>query len=222
MTLDEKRVKIEKKYRDELWALEVETRIRQALPGTEEYYCMVLVSELYGSQGLVSYGPQPGMPVPDRKLLEMLLTQYPPVPVIKAKGAYTSFQPEIRQPLLTGLDITEVEPVRIDIGTIMGEVAFQWYADINGELWRFDVEFPWSTCKIGEARRIVTRYDKRTGQDEAWKWVLSQEPGVGAKQINWAGDNSERPTGANFTLYWLRDEADTRGVKRFLDLVKEV
>lgn len=221
MTLDEKRVKIEKKYRDDLRALEMETRIRQVLPATENYHCMVLVGELFGSQGLVSYGSLPGMPNPDRKLLKMLLTQYPPVPTIKATNSCTSFQPEIRQPLLTGMEITEVEPVRIDIGTIMGEVAFRWYADIYGELWRFDVEFPWSMCKIGEARRIVTRYDLRTDRDEAWKWVLRQEPGINAKQINWAGDNSERPTGANFTLYWLRDEADTRGVKRFLDLVKE-
>lgn len=220
--LEQKRARIEAKHKQDLLALEMECKVLRAVPLMEEYHYMVLPQGLFGSQGLIKYRPWHVMKTPDQELLRRLLTEFPPVAVIKVKGSCTSFQPQVREALLTGSEITEVEPVIVDISTFGPVAEFKWYADLWGELWRFDVEFPLQNCRLGGVQKIITRWVPDTDRPAAWVWRFQQEPGLGARSTAWATGEGEKPSGAHFTLYWLRDEADTRGMERFWNLAQEV
>lgn len=206
--LEQKRARIEAKHKQDLLALEMECKVLKAVPLVEEYHCMVLPHGLFGSQGLIKYGPWNGMKTPDQELLRSLLTEFPPVAMIKVKGSCTSFQPQVREALLTGSEITEVGPVIVDISTFGPIAEFKWYADLWGELWRFGVEFPLRNCRLGNVQKIITRCVPGTN------WPAA------ARSIAWATGEGEKPSGAHFTLYWLRDVTDFRGMERFWGLVK--
>jgi len=218
--LEQKRARIEAKHKQDLLALEMEYKVLKAVPLVEGYHCMVLPCGLFGSQGLIKYRPWHVMKTPDQELLRSLLTEFPPVAMIKVKGSCTSFQPQVREELLTGSEITEVEPVIVDISTFGPIAEFKWYADLWGELWRFGIEFPLRNCRLGDVQKIITRCVPNTDRPAAWVWRFQQEPGLGARSIAWATGEGEKPSGAHFTLYGLRDEADIRGMERFWGLVK--
>lgn len=165
--------------------------------------------KLYGAMGSVHFGYCRYASIsegknPDRELFRRLLAAFPPaLPLVRVKDGCTSFRPDLPENNVKG-QLYDCGPVKIDIKVFQGpDASFEWHANINGELWRIEIEFPLHQCTLGSLNararyvgEIVTSWD-----------VCEFRADAPAQVQKWASGGKEYPN--HFTLFYDRDSGYT-------------
>jgi hypothetical protein len=208
---------LERKMQDEREAIAAKHKILATLGDLGEYAPpSVHYYKLYGSRGSVAFKIQRYSSIaegksPDRELLTRLLAQFPPVERVQVKDGCTSFRPHVAAAgfNLASLkgetdwrgNLLDVCPITVRIEVFQGPtVDFEWYAQVNGELWEFKVEYWLHQTDLG---RLDVAYNRAFGRDSGEITGVERcdfYPKHNAQRIRWA--SGDRKTPNSFTLWW--------------------
>lgn len=207
MTQEQELQALEKNMAEEKIAIETKYRVIAALGQLPEGYKSprIYVYSLYGTRGSVKFEHDwfalswEKFKQPDSELLRTLLVSFPPTGKTMYRDGSLSFRPasvitpEMEEKSKECLDVC---PVTVDLELYQHQTAsFEWFAELAGELWRMEVEFPLYGSDLGQL-------------DLRWKRTLGETvvdhcqfmPKHGAMAIRWASGGSQYPN--KFTLWW--------------------
>jgi len=221
-TLEKELQELKEKYAKKEAELLREHKIRNILGNTFDGYEKPFIhfSKLYGTSGLIAvnynrfqYG-QNKPRNPDTALLRALIQKFPAVPILKYKDGCLSFRPEQQaeqdaaKAIENGItvDLYECGPVtvRIDPAHFSQSASFEWVAEIDGGLWRIQVEFSMYAVELGTLDlKFATYPDGEVKRVERCQF----NPAWDAQVIRWGRGDEKTPN--SFTLYWDRDTAAT-------------
>jgi hypothetical protein len=178
----------------------------------------IIFSKLYGTAGLVNFKHRGRYRLstdkgqePNAKLLKTLLERFPPVPYMKVKdGGCLSFRPDIEENNVDAeshnADVYDCYGVTLKVQTFQEQtIRFQWASELDGELWRFDIEVPFHQTDVGRLE-IRARYygGHASGKIASYEQCeLYPKLELDAQCIRWASGGPEYPN--SFTVFWDRD-----------------
>ena len=220
MTLQEELAKVDAKAQEERAEIETKYRILDALGENNGYSPRIFVHSLYGTKGSVkfeynwyTYGKDAVQPTPE--LLRFLLEKFPPQAKTMFKHGSKSFRPateitpEMEEKSEECLDVC---PVTVDLETYQHQTAsVEWFAELSGELWRFEVEFPLYGSDLGT---LDLRYKRTMGETIVDRCQFLAKHG--AQVIRWASGGPQYPN--KFTLWW---DVDTGKATDFPAIVRK-
>jgi hypothetical protein len=217
VNLNDEMEQLRKKFDSEKALLERKHEVLKLLIPYVEGYEPPFIhhSKLYGSVGSIHFKSSEYESLrkgirPDKKLLEKLFEKFPPVPLVMVDESCKSFRPEeFAREIGERANISPVAPFTIRLETFQGvQPRLEWYAEINGELWRFDFNFSLHSSKLGHMDMKAAYYGGRdSGKVASWERceiVFSDEARkVNTQRIRWASGSREYPN--SFTIYWPAD-----------------
>lgn len=202
MSKKEELDKLSLKMEEEKKAICAKYRVLDQLGNTAEGYVMPFVHycKLYGTAGSIhfqhcSYESIRKGRNPDRELLDKLLKQFPPFPLVQVKDGCRSFRPATQE--WKG-ELLDVCPVTIRIETLHQPMAkFQWVSKLGEELWRFVVDIPLWQTTLGSLTMKAKRWPD--GKVIRWETCSFLPSNNDLQVIRWASGSLEYPN--EFTLW---------------------
>jgi hypothetical protein len=238
-TLEQEMQELQDKHAEAARELEAKHAVLVKLGDIGEYEPpSVHYFKLYGARGGVhfrynKYSSLRKGSNPDRALLARLLKDFPPVDRVQVKDGCTSFRPAVTAPgfnreLAKGMsgikpeetdwrgELLDVFPVTVRLEVFQGpDARFEWYADLDGVLWEFSVEFPLYQTDLGT---LDLRYDHYSDGEIKAVDRCDFQPKHGAQRIRWSSGSHKTPN--SFTLWWDVDSGKATDFPGLVNLPK--